>query len=217
MVETSCVCLLSVNGIFLFPGCLKRVGVFGFLLFSLSLIFIPLFLHPAVPMAPAPPPPPPLLRSLPGLVGLRPCGLEDDVRQYEEDLAKRLYQARVRASQGTSEAPTSSASAAASQLRSASRPWQLGPDAMHHGGVLGCFGIEYSFASSSEGSKQALAAVSWQCFHHLCCLASAHPCCLQPPPPFLPSRPFLPLSAAVLSCTLVLILVFGLTHFANHL
>ncbi|XP_029698383.1 protein scribble homolog isoform X3 [Takifugu rubripes] len=47
----------------------------------------------------------------------RPCGLEDDVRQYEQDLAKRLYQARVRASQGTSEAPTSSASSAASQLR----------------------------------------------------------------------------------------------------
>ncbi|XP_057680943.1 protein scribble homolog isoform X7 [Corythoichthys intestinalis] len=41
----------------------------------------------------------------------RPQGLEDDVRQYEQDLAKRLYQARVRASQ-----PPSSA---ASQLRSA--------------------------------------------------------------------------------------------------
>lgn len=79
-------------------------------------------------------------------MGLRPCGLEDDVRQYEQDLAKRLYQARVRASQGTPEAPTSSASSSASQLRSASRPWQLGPDAMHHGGVLGCFGSEYFFA-----------------------------------------------------------------------
>nr|XP_057916730.1 protein scribble homolog isoform X6 [Doryrhamphus excisus] len=45
----------------------------------------------------------------------RPLGLEDDVRQYEQDLAKRLYQARVRASQ----APSSSAppSSAASQLR----------------------------------------------------------------------------------------------------
>ncbi|KAL3040679.1 hypothetical protein OYC64_011646 [Pagothenia borchgrevinki] len=50
----------------------------------------------------------------------RPCGLEDDVRQYEQDLAKRLYQARVRASQGRDEAPqppTSSCSSAASQLR----------------------------------------------------------------------------------------------------
>ncbi|XP_029313961.1 LOW QUALITY PROTEIN: protein scribble homolog [Cottoperca gobio] len=50
----------------------------------------------------------------------RPCGLEEDVRQYEQDLAKRLYQARVRASQGTVEAPqppTSSSSSAASQLR----------------------------------------------------------------------------------------------------
>ncbi|XP_074478247.1 protein scribble homolog isoform X8 [Sebastes fasciatus] len=54
----------------------------------------------------------------------RPSGLEDDVRQYEQDLAKRLYQARVRASQGTeateaTQPPTSSAtsSSAASQLR----------------------------------------------------------------------------------------------------
>ncbi|XP_031705684.1 protein scribble homolog isoform X2 [Anarrhichthys ocellatus] len=48
----------------------------------------------------------------------RPCGLEEDVRQYEQDLAKRLYRARVRASQA--EPPTSSSSsssAAASQLR----------------------------------------------------------------------------------------------------
>uniref|UniRef100_A0A8C4GTJ3 Protein scribble homolog n=1 Tax=Dicentrarchus labrax TaxID=13489 RepID=A0A8C4GTJ3_DICLA len=51
----------------------------------------------------------------------RPCGLEEDVRQYEQDLAKRLYQARVRASQGTPEAPqpptSSTSSSAASQLR----------------------------------------------------------------------------------------------------
>ncbi|XP_047200593.1 protein scribble homolog isoform X5 [Hippoglossus stenolepis] len=52
----------------------------------------------------------------------RPCGLEEDVRQYEQDLAKRLYQARVRASQGTAEAPqpptsSSTSSSAASQLR----------------------------------------------------------------------------------------------------
>ncbi|XP_068438190.1 protein scribble homolog isoform X3 [Clinocottus analis] len=53
----------------------------------------------------------------------RPSGLEEDVRQYEQDLAKRLYQARVRASQGTAESPeaptssSTSSSAAASQLR----------------------------------------------------------------------------------------------------
>ncbi|XP_037311724.2 protein scribble homolog isoform X4 [Pungitius pungitius] len=55
----------------------------------------------------------------------RPCGLEEDVRQYEQDLAKRLYQARVRASQGTADNPqpptssssSSSSAAAASQLR----------------------------------------------------------------------------------------------------
>lgn len=90
---------------------------------------------------------PPLLSFAPSLAprGPRPCGLEDDVRQYEQDLAKRLYQARVRASQGSSEAPASSSS---SQLRSASRPRRLGPDAMHHGGVLGCFGIESFFAGS---------------------------------------------------------------------
>ncbi|XP_054863218.1 protein scribble homolog isoform X18 [Amphiprion ocellaris] len=50
----------------------------------------------------------------------RPYGLEEDVRQYEQDLAKRLYQARVRASQGTAPPPPTSSSAsssAASQLR----------------------------------------------------------------------------------------------------
>ncbi|XP_034718409.1 protein scribble homolog isoform X5 [Etheostoma cragini] len=48
----------------------------------------------------------------------RPCGLEEDVRQYEQDLAKRLYQARVRASQAAApQPPTSSSSSAASQLR----------------------------------------------------------------------------------------------------
>uniref|UniRef100_A0A3B4F0H9 Protein scribble homolog n=1 Tax=Pundamilia nyererei TaxID=303518 RepID=A0A3B4F0H9_9CICH len=51
-----------------------------------------------------------------------PYGLEEDVRQYEQDLAKRLYQARVRASQGTAAAPqpptsSSTSSSAASQLR----------------------------------------------------------------------------------------------------
>ncbi|XP_047423964.1 protein scribble homolog isoform X15 [Mugil cephalus] len=48
----------------------------------------------------------------------RPYGLEEDVRQYEQDLAKRLYQARVRASQGTAAGPQppTSSSSAASQL-----------------------------------------------------------------------------------------------------
>lgn len=86
-----------------------------------------------------------LLHPSPGLAGLRPYGLEEEVRQYEQDLAKRLYQARVRASQGTAEAPqpptSSCTSSAASQLRSAPRPQPLGPDARHRGGVLGCFGI----------------------------------------------------------------------------
>ncbi|KAL1006904.1 hypothetical protein UPYG_G00078720 [Umbra pygmaea] len=44
----------------------------------------------------------------------RPYGLEEDVRQYEQDLAKRLYQSRVRASQGATPLPQPSA---ASQLR----------------------------------------------------------------------------------------------------
>lgn len=103
--------------------------------------------------------------SLCGLVGHRPYGLEDDVRQYEQDLAKRLYQARVRASQGTTAAPqpptsSSTSSSAASQLRSAPRPQPPGPDARHHwgcAGVLWCWGI-FARDPSSERSKQALAA-----------------------------------------------------------
>ncbi|XP_041824319.1 protein scribble homolog isoform X4 [Melanotaenia boesemani] len=52
----------------------------------------------------------------------RPYGLEEDIRQYEQDLAKRLYQARVRASQGAAAAPppptsSSTSFSAASQLR----------------------------------------------------------------------------------------------------
>ncbi|XP_024859581.1 protein scribble homolog isoform X16 [Kryptolebias marmoratus] len=52
----------------------------------------------------------------------RPYGLEEDVRQYEQDLAKRLYQARVRASQGAAAPPqphssSCTSSSAASQLR----------------------------------------------------------------------------------------------------
>uniref|UniRef100_A0A3Q3B1Y4 Protein scribble homolog n=1 Tax=Kryptolebias marmoratus TaxID=37003 RepID=A0A3Q3B1Y4_KRYMA len=50
-----------------------------------------------------------------------PYGLEEDVRQYEQDLAKRLYQARVRASQGAAAPPqphssSCTSSSAASQL-----------------------------------------------------------------------------------------------------
>ncbi|KAK3567493.1 hypothetical protein QTP86_019966, partial [Hemibagrus guttatus] len=40
----------------------------------------------------------------------RPYGLEEDVRQYEQDLAKRLYQARVRASLDSAAAPPSTCS-----------------------------------------------------------------------------------------------------------
>ncbi|XP_076840902.1 protein scribble homolog isoform X5 [Brachyhypopomus gauderio] len=40
----------------------------------------------------------------------RPYGLEEDVRQYEQDLAKRLYQSRVRASLGNSAAPPTTCS-----------------------------------------------------------------------------------------------------------
>ncbi|XP_049338914.1 protein scribble homolog isoform X14 [Astyanax mexicanus] len=40
----------------------------------------------------------------------RPYGLEEDVRQYEQDLAKRLYQSRVKASLGSSANPPASCS-----------------------------------------------------------------------------------------------------------
>lgn len=48
----------------------------------------------------------------------RPYGLEEDVRQYEQDLAKRLYQSRVRASLDSAAAPPSTCSSS-SQPRSA--------------------------------------------------------------------------------------------------
>ncbi|KAJ3611305.1 hypothetical protein NHX12_021321, partial [Muraenolepis orangiensis] len=76
----------------------------------------------------------------------RPSGLEEDVRQYEQDLAKRLYQARVRASQGGSpgpEAPASSASSADSRLRMKS----LEQDALKAQMVI---------AKSKEGKKREL-------------------------------------------------------------
>lgn len=124
---------------------------FGFLLFFClcafpffpPLLFI-FLLHPGVLFIPLSPPlfhplPPPLC----GLVGHRPCGLEEDVRQYEQDLAKRLYQARVRASQGTAAAPqpptsSSTSSSAASQLRSAPRPQPPGP---RRTASWGCAGV----------------------------------------------------------------------------
>ncbi|XP_035375689.1 protein scribble homolog isoform X18 [Electrophorus electricus] len=40
----------------------------------------------------------------------RPYGLEEEVRQYEQDLAKRLYQSRVRASLGNAAAPPTTCS-----------------------------------------------------------------------------------------------------------
>ncbi|XP_030635367.1 protein scribble homolog isoform X1 [Chanos chanos] len=40
----------------------------------------------------------------------RPYGLEEDVRQYEQELAKRLYQSRVRASLGNAAAPPTTCS-----------------------------------------------------------------------------------------------------------
>lgn len=102
----------------------------------------------------------PLPPSLCDLVGHRPYGLEEDVRQYEQDLAKRLYQARVRASQGTAAAPqpptsSSTSSSAASQLRSAPRPRPPGPDARHRGVVLGCFDIWGTLLEAEFGKVQA--------------------------------------------------------------
>lgn len=99
--------------------------LFGFLLVCLFAfpVLLPLrFLpHHGVLFIPLPLPSP-----LCGAMGHRPYGLEEDVRQYEQDLAKRLYQARVRASQGTAAPPqlpttSSASSSAASQLRSAPR------------------------------------------------------------------------------------------------
>ncbi|XP_048122210.1 protein scribble homolog isoform X8 [Alosa alosa] len=51
----------------------------------------------------------------------RPYGLEEDVRQYEQDLAKRLYQSRVRASQAsanTNPNPSSSSSSFQPRMKS---------------------------------------------------------------------------------------------------
>lgn len=94
--------------------------LFGFssLFLSVWLSFLSpliLFVHPGVPGITFPSP---FCHPLPDLVGFRPYGLEEDVRQYEQDLAKRLYQARVRASQCTPEAPLPPTSSSDSQLRS---------------------------------------------------------------------------------------------------
>lgn len=94
--------------------------LFGFSSLSLSVCLsflspLILFVHPGVPGITFPSP---FCHPLPDLVGFRPYGLEEDVRQYEQDLAKRLYQARVRASQCTPEAPLPPTSSPDSQLRS---------------------------------------------------------------------------------------------------
>ena len=67
----------------------------------------------------------------------RPYGLEEDVRQYEQDLAKRLYQSRVRASQASANTNPNPSSSSSSQPRSAlALPC---PVTMHLGGcALGC-------------------------------------------------------------------------------
>lgn len=69
----------------------------------------------------------------------RPYGLEEDVRQYEQDLAKRLYQSRVRASLGSAATPPNSCSSSSCQPRSAlnsqKASWGLSSDACH---CLGC-------------------------------------------------------------------------------
>lgn len=137
-------CLKMV--LIIISGSPTYIGVLPSILWFSSLClcaFLPVLRHipPSYWCALCIPLPPPLC----GLAGHRPYGLEEDVRQYEQDLAKRLYQARVRASQGTAAAPqpptSSSTSSAASQLRSAPRRQPPGPDARHRGVVLGCFGI----------------------------------------------------------------------------
>lgn len=135
--------------------------------------------------------PPPF--SSGGPAGPRPCGLEEDVRQYEQDLAKRLYQARVRASQGPTEGPqpsstTTTSSSAASQLRSAPRPHPPGPHARHCGGVLRALwgAMEWGWGHCAEGlaferSKRTLTTDIVTVLHCLfrCCLASARLGCIH--------------------------------------
>ncbi|XP_052416234.1 protein scribble homolog isoform X19 [Carassius gibelio] len=71
----------------------------------------------------------------------RPYGLEEDVRQYEQDLAKRLYQSRVRASLGSAAASPTSCSSSSCQPRMKS----LEQDALKAQMVI---------AKSKEGKKR---------------------------------------------------------------
>ncbi|XP_043101267.1 protein scribble homolog isoform X11 [Puntigrus tetrazona] len=71
----------------------------------------------------------------------RPYGLEEDVRQYEQDLAKRLYQSRVRASLGNAAALPTSCSSSSCQPRMKS----LEQDALKAQMVI---------AKSKEGKKR---------------------------------------------------------------
>ncbi|XP_042583993.1 protein scribble homolog isoform X4 [Cyprinus carpio] len=71
----------------------------------------------------------------------RPYGLEEDVRQYEQDLAKRLYQSRVRASLGSAAAPPTSCFSSSCQPRMKS----LEQDALKAQMVI---------AKSKEGKKR---------------------------------------------------------------
>ncbi|XP_077085287.1 protein scribble homolog isoform X13 [Siphateles boraxobius] len=71
----------------------------------------------------------------------RPYGLEEDVRQYEQDLAKRLYQSRVRASLGSAATPPNSCSSSSCQPRMKS----LEQDALKAQMVI---------AKSKEGKKR---------------------------------------------------------------
>lgn len=196
--------------LFIISGSPTYIGVLPSILWFSSLClcaFLPVLLHHSSVILAYPffiPLPP----SLCDLVGHRPYGLEEDVRQYEQDLAKRLYQARVRASQGTAAAPqpptsSSTSSSAASQLRSAPRPRPPGPDARHRGVVLGCFDIWGTLLeANSERSKQALAAtLTVLPLPFQCRTASARLCCFPSPAPFGSRLSFL---FSVLSSTLVL-------------
>ncbi|XP_073762343.1 protein scribble homolog isoform X26 [Danio rerio] len=73
----------------------------------------------------------------------RPYGLEEDVRQYEQDLAKRLYQSRVRASLGSAAAPASSSCSSSSSCQP--RMKSLEQDALKAQMVI---------AKSKEGKKR---------------------------------------------------------------
>uniref|UniRef100_A0A672IZN2 Protein scribble homolog n=1 Tax=Salarias fasciatus TaxID=181472 RepID=A0A672IZN2_SALFA len=73
----------------------------------------------------------------------RPYGLEEDVRQYEQDLAKRLYQARVRASEGS--APPFPSDRGSDRSSASSRMKSLEQDALKAQMVI---------AKSRDGKKR---------------------------------------------------------------